>query len=74
EWAGEQRGIPVPPGPDNPLGGYWMELANGIGIHATPFENSLRASVSHGCIRMSEWGASRVYNAVKVGTPVYIFE
>ncbi|MBU4386226.1 MAG: L,D-transpeptidase/peptidoglycan binding protein [Actinobacteria bacterium] len=74
EWAGEQRGIPVPPGPDNPLGGYWMELANGIGIHATPFENSLGESVSHGCIRMSEWGASRVYNAVKVGTPVYIFE
>ncbi len=74
EWAGEQRGVAVQPGPDNPLGGYWMEMADGIGIHATPFEGSLGESVSHGCIRMSEWGASQVYDAVKVGTPVYILE
>jgi len=74
EWAGEQRGVAVQPGPENPLGGYWMEMADGIGIHATPFEGSLGESVSHGCIRMSESGASRVYNAVKVGTPVYILE
>ncbi|MBU4173713.1 MAG: L,D-transpeptidase/peptidoglycan binding protein [Actinobacteria bacterium] len=74
EWAGEQKGVAVQPGPDNPLGGYWMEMADGIGIHATPFEGSLGESVSHGCIRMSEWGASQVYNAVKVGTPVYILE
>lgn len=74
DWAKEKKGVPQPPGPDNPLGEYWMDLGGGIGIHATPFENSLGESVSHGCIRMSEWGASQVYNTVKVGTPVYIIE
>lgn len=74
EWAGEQKDVAVQPGPDNPLGGYWMEMADGIGIHATPFEGSLGESVSHGCIRMSEFGASQVYEAVNVGTPVYILK
>lgn len=74
EWAKDKRGIPQPPGPDNPLGKYWMDIGGGIGIHSTPFENSLGEDASHGCIRMSEWGASQVYNTVEVGTPVYIIE
>ncbi len=70
-WA-ENQGVPVPPGPDNPLGKYWMDLGRGIGIHATPYEESLGRSVSHGCIRMSTWAAEQLFDTVMVGTPVFI--
>ncbi len=74
EWAKDKQGIPQPPGPDNPLGGYWMDLGSGLGIHETPFEKSLGEQASHGCIRMSEEGAADLYSQVKVGTPVFIVE
>lgn len=74
EWAKDKQGIPQPPGPDNPLGGYWMDLGSGIGIHATPFEKSLGEQASHGCIRMSKEGAAELYDEVKVGTPVFIVD
>ncbi len=70
DWA---KGLkPIPPGPGNPLGPYWMEIGNGVGIHSTPDVASLGYSVSHGCIRMSEWAAMQLFNAVTVGTPVFI--
>lgn len=70
EWAKDEE--PIPPGPGNPLGPYWMPIGDGIGIHSTPDAASLGYSVSHGCIRMSEWGALQIFNKVSVGTPVYI--
>jgi lipoprotein-anchoring transpeptidase ErfK/SrfK len=74
EWAKDKRGIPQPPGPDNPLGGFWMDIGGGLGIHATPYESTLGADASHGCIRMASWAAEEVFNKVKVGTPVYIMD
>jgi len=74
EWALDKRGIPQPPGPDNPLGGYWMDLGGGIGIHATPFVKSLGEQASHGCIRMDPSAAEKLFNAVKLGTPVFIID
>lgn len=74
EWAKDKKGIPQPPGPDNPLGGYWMDLGGGIGIHATPFVKSLGEQASHGCIRMAPSDAEALFNAVKVGTPVIIID
>lgn len=70
DWAKDKK--PIPPGPGNPLGPYWMDLGNGFGIHATPDEASLGYSASHGCVRLSEWSAQQVFNAVNKGTPVYI--
>jgi len=70
DWAKDEE--PIPPGPGNPLGPYWMAIGNSIGIHSTPDSASLGYSVSHGCIRMSEWGAQQLFYKVKVGTPVYI--
>lgn len=70
DWAKDKK--PIPPGPGNPLGPYWMGLGSGLGIHSTPDEASLGYSASHGCIRMSEWGALQLFKVVKVGTPVYI--
>jgi lipoprotein-anchoring transpeptidase ErfK/SrfK len=72
DWAKNLK--PIPPGPGNPLGPYWMGIGNDVGIHSTPDEASLGYSASHGCVRLSEWSAQYIFNRVKVGTPVYIYK
>lgn len=43
----------VPPGPNNPLGKYWLGLSlSGIGIHGTIAPASIYQFQSHGCIRL----------------------
>jgi L,D-transpeptidase ErfK/SrfK len=43
----------VPPGPDNPLGKYWIGISlPGIGIHGTIAPASIYHFQSHGCIRL----------------------
>lgn len=73
DWARELSSAPIPPGPGNPLGPYWMEIGNGIGIHAALDPSSLGYSASHGCIRVSEWAAGYLFERVEKGTPVYIY-
>ncbi len=72
EWAKKMSSAPIPPGPGNPLGPYWMEIGDGVGIHAAADETSLGYSVSHGCIRVSEWVAQYLFERVEKGTRVYI--
>jgi L,D-transpeptidase ErfK/SrfK len=61
------------PGPDNPLGQYWLGLShNGIGIHGTPQTSSLFGFVSHGCVRMHPDDIERLFGEVEIGTPVEI--
>jgi L,D-transpeptidase ErfK/SrfK len=61
------------PGPDNPLGQYWLGLSrSGIGIHGTPQTSSVFGFVSHGCIRMHPEDIEAVFERVEVGTPVHI--
>jgi lipoprotein-anchoring transpeptidase ErfK/SrfK len=70
-WARGQK--PIPPGPNNPLGTRWMGLSSpGVGIHGTPNPASIGYSVSHGCIRMHISEAEWLFNAVDVGTTVFI--
>jgi L,D-transpeptidase YbiS len=33
----------------------------------------LGQSVTHGCIRLGDEDLEKVYNAVQIGTPVYLF-
>lgn len=63
----------VPPGPANPLGGYWIGLAAGhIGIHGTNFPWGIGRRVSHGCLRMYPEHIKYFFSEVKVGTRVEI--
>ena len=63
----------VPPGPDNPLGKYWVPLsAAGYGIHSTIWPESIGHSTSHGCIRMLPEDISEIFPAIKPGTPIVI--
>jgi L,D-transpeptidase ErfK/SrfK len=63
----------VPPGPDNPLGKYWLPLsAPGYGIHSTIWPESIGHSTSHGCIRMLPEDIADLFPLVQSGTPVAI--
>jgi lipoprotein-anchoring transpeptidase ErfK/SrfK len=72
-WAGELAGKTIPAGdPRNPLEARWMGYHDGEGIHGTKDIASLGEQASHGCIRMSPTAVKQLYDAVKVGTPVFL--
>ncbi len=63
----------IPPGPDNPLGEYWLRLSNyDYGIHGTNSPWGIGRLVSHGCIRLYPEDIEELFSLVKLGTPVKI--
>jgi lipoprotein-anchoring transpeptidase ErfK/SrfK len=77
----ERLGVPtfVAPGPDNPMGSRAMYLfANGkdtlFRLHGTNQPEYIGASISSGCIRLTNEDAIDLYNRVKVGTIVVVLE
>lgn len=65
----------VPPGPDNPLGSYWIGLtADGVGIHGTNQPYGVGRRVSHGCIRLYPKDIVDLAARVVPGTPVRIVD
>lgn len=62
-----------PPGENCPVGVAWMGLnLPGYGIHGTPRPESIGFTGSHGCFRLANWNAARLYAMVKSGTKVVI--
>jgi lipoprotein-anchoring transpeptidase ErfK/SrfK len=77
----ERLGVPtfVAPGPDNPMGSRAMYLYSGgkdtlFRIHGTNQPEYIGASISSGCIRMTNEDAIDLYSRVKVGTVVVVLE
>jgi lipoprotein-anchoring transpeptidase ErfK/SrfK len=73
-WASRMAAY-IPPGRNNPLGTRALYLdASGIRIHGIPASenSSIGHAASHGCIRLKNSNAVKLYPLVKVGTPVYI--
>lgn len=65
----------LPPGPNNPVGVVWIDLSKPhYGIHGTPEPANVGKTESHGCIRLTNWSARRVADAVKPGTTVVLQE
>jgi len=63
----------IPPGPNNPLGKYWLGLSlNGYGIHGTNSPWGIGRRVSHGCIRLYPEHIALLFANVPVNTPVEI--
>jgi L,D-transpeptidase ErfK/SrfK len=63
----------MPPGPDNPLGKYWIGLSNRkYGIHGTNNAWSIGRSISGGCIRLYPEHISQLFKEVPIGTYVEI--
>jgi L,D-transpeptidase ErfK/SrfK len=64
---------PVPPGPNNPLGDYWIGLSvKHIGIHGTNNPWGVGRLVSRGCIRMYPEHISRFFGEVGIGARVEV--
>ena len=64
---------PVPPGPNNPLGKYWLGLSEkGYGIHGNNNPSSIGLPVSNGCIRMRNKDIEALFSVLPKETPVRI--
>jgi L,D-transpeptidase ErfK/SrfK len=58
----------VPPGPDNPLGDYFLRLSfPSVGVHGTPSTSSIYGLVTHGCIRLHPDDIATLFPKVDVG-------
>ena len=63
----------LPNGPNCPVGVAWMGLnLPGYGIHGTPNPETIGRAESHGCFRLSNWNAARLYAMCQSGTKVII--
>ncbi len=63
----------VPPGPDNPLGDYALNLGWPLyRIHGTNRPYGVGRRVSHGCIRLYPADIEALFKRVSVGTPVTV--
>ena len=66
--AGRFLPLSVPPGPNNPLGKYWLGLSiGGVGVHGTNSPASIYQVVTHGCIRLHADDVRSVFGEVSVG-------
>jgi L,D-transpeptidase ErfK/SrfK len=63
----------VPPGPDNPLGEYALQLGfTSYLIHGTNKPYGVGMQVSHGCVRLYPEDIEVLFKKASVGTPVRI--
>jgi len=78
DWYYIENNLPIPP-KDDPkrlepggLGSAAIYLAPDLAIHGTDKPELLGQRVSHGCIRLSNRDALRLYHNVQIGTEVII--
>jgi lipoprotein-anchoring transpeptidase ErfK/SrfK len=63
----------IPAGPNNPVGVVWIDInKEHFGLHGTPEPSTVGRTESHGCIRLTNWDATRLGHLVSVGTKVTI--
>lgn len=64
------------PGPNNPVGVAWIGLKGldlqGYGIHGTPTPESVGNAESHGCFRVANWNARKLFRLTDFDTKVSI--
>lgn len=62
-----------PEGENSPIGVIWLGLnLPGYGIHGTPHPETIGSAESHGCFRLANWNAARLYALCPPGTRVQI--
>jgi lipoprotein-anchoring transpeptidase ErfK/SrfK len=62
-------------GPNNPVGMVWVNLSKAhYGIHGTPEPSTIGKTQSHGCIRLTNWDANALAQAVVTGVEVLLQE
>ncbi|CCM79238.1 L,D-transpeptidase family protein [Rhizobium mesoamericanum] len=61
----------LPGGPNGPVGTVWIDLTEPTyGIHGTPEPSLIDKTVSHGCVRLTNWDAEELAGMVKPGVIV----
>jgi lipoprotein-anchoring transpeptidase ErfK/SrfK len=61
----------LPAGPNSPIGVVWISLSKPhYGIHGTSSPETIGYANSHGCVRLTNWDATRLSLLVEPGTPV----
>jgi lipoprotein-anchoring transpeptidase ErfK/SrfK len=79
DWAFVEEGLPIPGATDasryeyGVLGDYAMSIGDGYLIHGTLYKRLLGMPVTHGCIRLNDEDLKEVFNALSVGSKVYIY-
>ncbi len=78
DWAFIEEGIPIPKNRQeraqaNVLGDYAISFGNGYFIHGTLYTRLLGTSATHGCIRVGDDTLKKIYKAVRIGTPIWIY-
>ena len=78
DGAFAEEGKTLPTNPEDrfesgTLGKYALYLEDGYMIHGTLYTRLLGRSVTHGCIRLGPEDLQAVWDAVPIGTSVYIF-
>jgi L,D-transpeptidase YbiS len=79
DWAFIEEGLPVPALNHysrfeyGVLGDYALNLGQGYLIHGTLYQRFLGLPVTHGCIRLNDENLELVYNALQIGSKVYIY-
>ena len=62
-----------PAGENCPVGVAWMGLnLPGYGMHGTPRPESIGFTGSHGCFRLANWNAARLFAMCRSGTKVVV--
>lgn len=65
----------MPGGPENPLGARAMYIGGTMfRVHGTNNEASIGGAVSSGCIRMMNADVIDLYDRVKVGAPIFVYQ
>jgi lipoprotein-anchoring transpeptidase ErfK/SrfK len=63
----------IPAGPNNPVGVVWIDInKQHFGLHGTPEPSTIGRTESHGCIRLTNWDATKLGHLVSVGTKITI--
>lgn len=63
--------LTIKPGPNNPVGSTWIDLTvPTYGIHGAPDPRLVGKVASHGCVRLTNWDAKQLGQAVKKGAAV----
>ena len=68
---GPDRKLKIAPGPNNPVGGTWIDLAKPTyGIHGTAKPELIGKTASRGCEFLTNWDAEELARAVRPNTVV----
>jgi len=78
DWAFIEENERIPDDPrerldPEMLGEYALGFGDDYFIHGTIYERLLGVNVTHGCVRLGSDDLKRLYNAVPIGTLIYIF-